>query len=97
MDKGKDDMNLTLSAMGRDQLFHLRGNTFSREHWLLWKPIQRCQSNILFVENCDWPSFASSRNRLAWNLSRNRSSAICDSNEHLQYGDTSLCSRTERR
>ena len=49
MDKGKDIMNLTLSAMGRDQLFHLRGNTFSREHWLLWKPIERCQSNILMT------------------------------------------------
>ena len=46
-------MNLTLSAMGRDRLFHLRGNIFSRQHWLLWRPIEieRCQSNILSVEN----------------------------------------------
>ena len=35
-------------SIGRDRLFHLLGNIFSREHWLLWKPIERCQSNILF-------------------------------------------------
>lgn len=91
MDKGKDIMNLTLSAMGRDQLFHLRGNTFSREHWLLWKPIERCQSNILMTGLLSplhafvWPG-------ICHEIVPPRFVIVIQ-----QYEDTSLGSRTERR